>query len=75
SKSNLRSEDQFLCSICVDVFTDPVSTPCGHNFCKKCITQHWDINVVSQCPLCTKFFVFSENPEKITYFNTVTILK
>uniref|UniRef100_A0A3Q4G0P8 RING-type domain-containing protein n=1 Tax=Neolamprologus brichardi TaxID=32507 RepID=A0A3Q4G0P8_NEOBR len=37
--SNLRSEDQFLCSICLDVFTDPVSTPCGHNFCKTCISQ------------------------------------
>ncbi|XP_030578748.1 E3 ubiquitin-protein ligase TRIM21-like [Archocentrus centrarchus] len=59
--SNLRSEDQFLCSICVDVFTDPVSTPCGHNFCKNCITQHWDVNVVSQCPLCTK--VFKMRPE------------
>uniref|UniRef100_A0A3Q4GBT1 B box-type domain-containing protein n=1 Tax=Neolamprologus brichardi TaxID=32507 RepID=A0A3Q4GBT1_NEOBR len=33
--SNLRSEDQFLCSICPDVFADPVTTPCGHNFCKK----------------------------------------
>uniref|UniRef100_A0A3Q3GC45 B30.2/SPRY domain-containing protein n=1 Tax=Labrus bergylta TaxID=56723 RepID=A0A3Q3GC45_9LABR len=34
----------FLCSICLDVFTDPVSIPCGHNFCKSCITHHWDVN-------------------------------
>ncbi|XP_026159877.1 E3 ubiquitin-protein ligase TRIM21-like [Mastacembelus armatus] len=54
--SCLRSEDQFLCSICLDVFTDPVSTPCGHNFCKNCINQHWDINDRCQCPLCNKVF-------------------
>ncbi|CAI5677878.1 unnamed protein product [Oreochromis niloticus] len=54
--SNLRSEDQFRCSICLDVFTDPVSTPCGHNFCKTCISQHWDMNVICQCPLCKETF-------------------
>ncbi|XP_039865983.1 E3 ubiquitin-protein ligase TRIM21-like [Simochromis diagramma] len=54
--SNLRSEDQFLCSICLDVFTDPVSTPCGHNFCKTCISQHWDMNVICQCPMCKETF-------------------
>ncbi|KAM4551925.1 E3 ubiquitin-protein ligase TRIM39-like [Odontesthes bonariensis] len=54
--SNLRSEDQFLCSICLDVFTDPVSTPCGHNFCKSCITQHWDVNVLYECPMCKENF-------------------
>uniref|UniRef100_A0A3B5QXG0 Uncharacterized protein n=1 Tax=Xiphophorus maculatus TaxID=8083 RepID=A0A3B5QXG0_XIPMA len=56
SGSSRRSEDQFLCSICLDVFTDPVSTPCGHNFCKTCITQHWDRDVGCQCPLCKKEF-------------------
>ncbi|XP_071396167.1 E3 ubiquitin-protein ligase TRIM21-like isoform X2 [Centroberyx affinis] len=54
--SSLLSEEQFLCSICLDVFTDPVAIPCGHNFCKKCITQHWDISVKCQCPMCKKLF-------------------
>ncbi|XP_072543280.1 E3 ubiquitin-protein ligase TRIM39-like [Salminus brasiliensis] len=39
SSSSLQSEDQLLCSICLDVFTDPVSTPCGHNFCMVCLRE------------------------------------
>uniref|UniRef100_A0A8D0A4V5 RING-type domain-containing protein n=1 Tax=Sander lucioperca TaxID=283035 RepID=A0A8D0A4V5_SANLU len=52
----LLTEDQFLCSICLDVFTDPVTTPCGHNFCKACITKHWDIDIPYQCPTCRNGF-------------------
>ncbi|XP_063322571.1 E3 ubiquitin-protein ligase TRIM11-like isoform X2 [Pelmatolapia mariae] len=59
--SCLLSKDRFLCSICLDVFTDPVSTPCGHNFCKNCISQHWDISYRCQCPMCKK--VFQTRPE------------
>uniref|UniRef100_A0A672FR08 RING-type domain-containing protein n=1 Tax=Salarias fasciatus TaxID=181472 RepID=A0A672FR08_SALFA len=51
-----REKDQFLCSICLEVFTDPVSIPCGHNFCKQCITQHWNTNNICDCPLCKKRF-------------------
>ncbi|XP_061579050.1 E3 ubiquitin-protein ligase TRIM21-like [Cololabis saira] len=54
--SNLRSADQFLCSICLDVFTDPVTTPCGHNFCKTCITHFWDDDALFKCPICQKMF-------------------
>ncbi|XP_068573586.1 E3 ubiquitin-protein ligase TRIM21-like [Cebidichthys violaceus] len=54
--SCLLTEDQFLCSICLDVFTDPVTTSCGHNFCKTCITQHWNVNVLYQCPNCNMLF-------------------
>ncbi|XP_042259449.1 E3 ubiquitin-protein ligase TRIM21-like [Thunnus maccoyii] len=50
--SSFLSEDQFLCSICLDVFTYPVTIPCGHNFCKTCITEHWNINLQCQCPVC-----------------------
>uniref|UniRef100_A0A0F8ALI7 Zinc-binding protein A33 n=2 Tax=Larimichthys crocea TaxID=215358 RepID=A0A0F8ALI7_LARCR len=61
STYSLLSEEQFLCSICLDVFTHPVTIPCGHNFCKKCITQHWDVNVQCQCPMCKD--VFDRRPE------------
>ncbi|XP_041796285.1 nuclear factor 7, ovary-like [Chelmon rostratus] len=46
------SDDQFLCSICLSVFTEPVSTPCGHNYCKSCIVDFWTLSDVHQCPLC-----------------------
>ncbi|XP_067441757.1 E3 ubiquitin-protein ligase TRIM39-like [Thunnus thynnus] len=59
--SCLRSEDQFLCCICLDVFTDPVTTSCGHNFCKNCITEHWNSNDQYLCPMCNK--VFYTKPE------------
>nr|XP_046232105.1 E3 ubiquitin-protein ligase TRIM21-like [Scatophagus argus] len=55
------SEDQFLCSICLDVFTDPVTIPCGHNFCKTCITEHWNTNDMCQCPMCKQ--VFTTRPD------------
>ncbi|XP_073328327.1 E3 ubiquitin-protein ligase TRIM21-like [Pagrus major] len=59
--SCLLTEDQFLCSICLDVFTDPVATSCGHNFCKTCITIHWDKKDKCQCPNCKE--VFNTRPE------------
>ncbi|XP_062294807.1 E3 ubiquitin-protein ligase TRIM39-like isoform X2 [Scomber scombrus] len=59
--SCLRSEDQFLCCICLDVFTDPVTTPCGHSFCKNCINEHWNSNDQYLCPMCNK--VFNTVPE------------
>ncbi|XP_054882214.1 LOW QUALITY PROTEIN: E3 ubiquitin-protein ligase TRIM39-like [Poeciliopsis prolifica] len=50
------TEDQFTCSICLDVFTNPSSIPCGHSFCMACITTYWDGSQVFQCPLCKKTF-------------------
>uniref|UniRef100_A0A672QFK7 RING-type domain-containing protein n=1 Tax=Sinocyclocheilus grahami TaxID=75366 RepID=A0A672QFK7_SINGR len=44
--------EELHCSICLDVFTDPVSTPCGHNFCKSCLSQCWDSSQTCKCPYC-----------------------
>ncbi|XP_037389840.1 E3 ubiquitin-protein ligase TRIM39-like [Pygocentrus nattereri] len=52
SSSSLLSEDQLQCSICLDVFTVPVTTPCGHNFCRVCLKECWDSSSRCQCPVC-----------------------
>ncbi|XP_052415778.1 E3 ubiquitin/ISG15 ligase TRIM25 isoform X2 [Carassius gibelio] len=54
SMSSLSEEIQ--CSICLDVFTDPVSTPCGHNFCKICLNKCWDNSQTCSCPYCKDTF-------------------
>ncbi|XP_074137825.1 RING finger protein 112 [Sminthopsis crassicaudata] len=40
------------CSICWELFWDPVSLECGHNFCAQCITHHWDSRVPGSQPPC-----------------------
>ncbi|KAL2079725.1 hypothetical protein ACEWY4_025469 [Coilia grayii] len=50
------SEEQFQCSICLGMFDNPVSTPCGHSFCMACIGQYWEGAKLCQCPLCKETF-------------------
>lgn len=54
--SSTSQSSNFKCSICLDGFTDPVSTPCGHNFCQVCINTYWDSTHHTQCPLCQHNF-------------------
>ncbi|XP_078497789.1 E3 ubiquitin-protein ligase TRIM39-like [Lissotriton helveticus] len=35
-------QEEATCSICLEYFTDPVMTECGHNFCRSCITASWE---------------------------------
>ncbi|KAL4007276.1 hypothetical protein ACER0C_001128 [Sarotherodon galilaeus] len=54
--SNMLPEKQFYCPVCEQVFTDPVTTPCGHNFCQACIQSKWEGIDVCQCPACDRSF-------------------
>lgn len=56
TSGSLVTEENLLCPICLDIFTKPVSTPCGHNFCMACIMSYWDTTPASQCPICKEDF-------------------
>ncbi|XP_029021132.1 LON peptidase N-terminal domain and RING finger protein 1 [Betta splendens] len=40
----------FECPLCIRLFFEPVTTPCGHTFCKNCLERSLDHNL--RCPLC-----------------------
>uniref|UniRef100_A0A8C4F655 Protein NLRC3 n=1 Tax=Dicentrarchus labrax TaxID=13489 RepID=A0A8C4F655_DICLA len=55
-KKRSHVEEQLSCCVlCQDVLKDPVSTSCGHWFCRQCITSYWDQSASSgdsSCPQC-----------------------
>ncbi|KAF4086325.1 hypothetical protein AMELA_G00105440 [Ameiurus melas] len=54
-----KEKDQFSCPVCLDFLKDPVTTPCGHNFCKVCINGFWDqedVKGIYSCLRCKETF-------------------
>ncbi|XP_073715623.1 E3 ubiquitin-protein ligase TRIM39-like [Misgurnus anguillicaudatus] len=61
SSSSVSLSEELQCCVCLDVLNDPVSTPCGHNFCRICLKQYWDNSQIYSCPYCKE--TFSKRPE------------
>ncbi|XP_069056573.1 E3 ubiquitin-protein ligase TRIM39-like isoform X2 [Pleurodeles waltl] len=46
-------QEEATCPVCLEYFSDPVGTECGHNFCRACISQCWDgADGRLPCPEC-----------------------
>ncbi|NWU64418.1 TRI65 protein, partial [Pterocles burchelli] len=64
-----KLEEKLVCSICLELFRVPVTLPCGHNFCKRCIRDHWHQQEQGPagagkgftCPTCRRSF--EQRPE------------
>lgn len=52
--------NRLCCPICSQVLRNPVTVPCGHNFCMRCIQDRWDHEEGSRspcsCPECGNRF-------------------
>lgn len=42
--------DDFDCTLCLKLLYEPITTPCGHTFCRSCLFQSMDRG--NRCPLC-----------------------
>ncbi|XP_033896980.2 E3 ubiquitin/ISG15 ligase TRIM25-like isoform X9 [Acipenser ruthenus] len=72
--SSLSSlEEELTCSICLSIFNNPVTTPCGHNFCLSCLELTWkdDLAIGYSCPQCRHQFYAKPTLHKNTVLATV----
>ncbi|NWR82391.1 TRI25 ligase, partial [Furnarius figulus] len=50
-------EEELTCCICLCVFSNPVTVPCGHNFCASCLDLTWaGLSEGFSCPQCRTTF-------------------
>ncbi|XP_073435823.1 E3 ubiquitin/ISG15 ligase TRIM25-like [Dendrobates tinctorius] len=69
--SSIDLRDDLSCSICLNIYTDPVTLSCGHNFCQACISRVLATQGqagVWACPECR-----AEFPERPALLRNITL--
>nr|XP_033490122.1 tripartite motif-containing protein 35-like [Epinephelus lanceolatus] len=49
-----KLEKDFCCSVCQEVFNNPVVLSCSHSFCRDCLQRWWREKRTRECPLCNR---------------------
>ena len=62
-KERIRGE--FDCQICYAIYLDPLTTTCGHTFCRKCLQRVLDHS--SYCPICRRLLALSHTISHTQY--------
>ncbi|XP_073331537.1 E3 ubiquitin-protein ligase TRIM39-like [Pagrus major] len=60
-----RSELNYSCPICQDIFKDPVLLSCSHSFCKVCLGNWWAEKLIRECPVCKRRSSKSDPPRNL----------
>ncbi|KAG8568003.1 hypothetical protein GDO81_013860 [Engystomops pustulosus] len=62
--ASAKVREELCCSLCLDIYSDPVCLSCGHHFCKTCIENVFlrqKETKVYSCPECRA--IFKKKPE------------
>ncbi|KAJ3612155.1 hypothetical protein NHX12_020432 [Muraenolepis orangiensis] len=56
-------EVDLCCTICCDIFRDPVVLKCSHSFCGSCLRDYWAHRGLGRdCPLCRRELLADDDP-------------
>ncbi|XP_042436149.1 LON peptidase N-terminal domain and RING finger protein 1-like isoform X1 [Zingiber officinale] len=63
--------DDLECTLCFKLLYEPVTTPCGHSFCRSCLHQSMDHG--NKCPMCRRVLFISPRtyPISVTLNNII----
>ncbi|XP_029966895.1 zinc-binding protein A33-like [Salarias fasciatus] len=64
-----QPEEDCICPICCELFTDPVVLLCGHSFCTYCVTEWWKQSRIQTCPVCKDIFPMPRPPRNLALRN------
>ncbi|XP_067334972.1 nuclear factor 7, brain-like [Channa argus] len=64
-----RSENDFCCPVCYEIFREPVVLSCSHSFCKDCLKSWWREKQTQECPICRTNSSMEEPPVSLVLKN------
>ncbi|KAF3690283.1 Zinc-binding protein A33 [Channa argus] len=56
------SEEDLSCSVCQDIYKDPVVLSCSHIFCQGCLKSWWVEKQTYKCPVCEEVSLQNNPP-------------
>ncbi|XP_026021857.1 nuclear factor 7, ovary-like [Astatotilapia calliptera] len=63
------SDKDLNCSVCQNIFSDPVVLSCGHSFCTDCLKSWWRADSTHKCPVCRRRSSRDDPPRNLALKN------
>ncbi|XP_051989269.1 E3 ubiquitin-protein ligase Midline-1-like [Xyrauchen texanus] len=72
-------ENLLKCPVCDNFYDEPRQLPCGHNFCRQCLSVYYFIPLEQShymhCPECSMMFILTKDPTEHKCFTLCSIVE